>query len=172
MKDLAKNFRHYAFELVDADQGYEWGKENPYGADCSGTVCYPLIKMGLYIRTTAQELYKKIFTRLVPTTAVELDMDRILAVFYVMRKPWKKLDGQPMPARSVRHVTPVIGRYCVIDADWERDQILIKTAKEVRVYLEGFGAEAVWRELNVDNAKKYSGKLFYAPDPEILELMK
>ncbi len=171
MKDLAKNFRHYAFELVDADQGYEWGKETPYGADCSGTVCYPLIKMGLYIRGTAQQLYASIFTRLVRPVN-ELDMDRVLAVFYVMPKPWKKLDGTPMPAGSVRHVTPVIGRYCVIDADWERDQILIKTAKEVRVYLEGFGAEAVWRELNLENAKKNSGKLFYAPDPEILELMK
>ena len=61
MKDLAREFRHYAFELVDADQGYEWGKESPAGADCSGTVCYPLIKMGLYIRTTAEELYRKIF---------------------------------------------------------------------------------------------------------------
>ena len=172
MKDLAKNFRHYAFELVDADQGYEWGRENPYGADCSGTVCYPLIKMGLYIRTTAEELYRMIFTRLVPTMAVELDMDRILAVFYVMRKPWKKLDGTPMPARSVRHVTPVIGRYCVIDADARRDQIIIKTAKEVRVRFEAIGADADWRELNLENAKKYSGKMFYNPDPEILELMK
>ena len=171
MKNLARNFRHYAFQLVDALEGYEWGKENPTGADCSGTVCYPLIKMGLYIRTTAEELYRKIFTRIV-SPVNELDMDRVMAVFYVMPKPWKKLDGKPMPAGSVRHVTPVIGRYCVIDADWERDQILVKTAKEVRVYLEGFGAEAVWRELNLENAKKNSGKLFYAPDPEILELMK
>ncbi len=172
MNKLAKSFRHYTFQLVDALEGYEWGKESPAGTDCSGTVCYPLIKMGYYIRTTAEELYRKIFTQLVLTTAVELDMDRILAVFYVMNKPWIKLSGEKMPAGSVRHVTPVIGRYCVVDADWKRDWIIVKTAKEVRLHFEAMGADAVWRELNIDNAKKYSGKIFHAPDQEILDLLK
>ncbi|HDY86787.1 MAG TPA: hypothetical protein ENH82_01580 [bacterium] len=171
MNELAKEFRHYAFLLVDADQGYEWGKESPYGTDCSGTICYPLIKMGYYIRTTADELYRKIFTRLV-SEKNELDLDRILAVFYVAKKSWTKLSGQKMPAGTVRHVTPVIGRYCVIDADWKRDWIIVKTAKEVRTRFESLGADAVWRELNVENTKKYSGKIFHSPDPEILDLLK
>ena len=170
MRNLASKFRQWAFRLVDADEGYEWGKENPYGADCSGTVCYPLIRMKYFIRTDADELYRKIYTRLVKEKD-ELDLDRILAVFYVMKKSWKKLDGIIMPAGTIRHVTPVIGRYCVIDADWKRDQIIIKTAKAVRLELEKVGAEAVWRELNIENAKKYSGILFYNPDKKLLELL-
>ncbi len=170
MNKLAKAFRHHIFHLVDAEEGYEYGRETPIGTDCSGTVCYPLIKMGYLIRTTADELYRKIFTRLI-SEKNELDLDRILAVFYVMKKPWEKLSGKKMPARTVRHVTPVIGRYCVVDADWKRDEIIVKTAKEVRVQFEAIGAEAVWRELNIENAKKYSGKLFYSPDKEILELL-
>ena len=167
----AIQFRHYALQLVDADQGYEWGKENPYGTDCSGTICYPLNGMKRRIRTTADELYRKIFTKVVHPS-VELDLDRILAVFYVMQKPWEKLSGEQMAAGTVRHVTPVVGRYVVVDADWSRDQIILKTAKEVRIGYEGKGALAIWREIDWGDVQLHDGKLFYSPDPEILHLLK
>lgn len=166
---LASTFRHYVLQLVDADQGYEWGKENPYGTDCSGTICYPLIAMKHRIRTTADELYQKIFT---DDISNELDLDKIMAIFYVMQHPWEKLSGESMPAGTVRHVTPVVGRYVVCDADWSRDQIILKTAKEVRVSFELKGAEAVWREINWKAVERYDNKLFYDPDPEIIYLLK
>lgn len=163
-------FRHYAVQLLDAPQGYEWGKENPYGTDCSGTVCYPLIRMRYKIRTTADALYRKIFTITVKEED-ELDLSKIVSVFYVMQKSWHKLSGELMPKGTVRHVTPVVGRYVVCDADWNRDQIILKTAKEVRIKYENKGAIAVWREINWDAVKKYEGKLYYGVDKELLDLL-
>ena len=170
MRTQAAIFRSYVFHLIDADEGYEWGKENPYGTDCSGTVCYPLIRMGHEIRATADALYRKIFT--IPVgDEDDLDLDKIISVFYVMQKSWLKLSGEIMPKGTVRHVTPVVGRYAVCDADWGRDQIILKTAKEVRVDFESKGAIAIWREINWDAVKKYEGKLFYGLDKELLKLL-
>lgn len=168
MRGVAAKYRHYCLMLVDADEGYEWGKENPYGTDCSGTICYPLMRMGYKIRTTADELYRKLFTI---TPRNDLDLEKVMAVFYVMQKAWTKLSGELMPAGSVRHVTPVVGRYVVVDADYSRDQIVLKTAKEVRLEVEAKGAVAVWKELNWESVKRYDGKLYYSPDPEVLAMM-
>ena len=160
----AQLFRKYALQLVDAAEGYKWGWENPEGTDCSGTVCYPLIMTGYKIRTTADDLYRKIFTKPVSQVS-EVDLNRVLAVFYVMQRAWTKLDGTKMPAGSVRHVTPVVGEYVVLHADWNKNEILLKTAKSVRLDYEARGAKAVWRELNIDNADFYSGKLAFGIDP-------
>jgi len=103
---------------------------------------------------------------------MELDIDRILAVFYVMTRSWTKLSGEQMEAGTVRHVTPVVGRYVVVDADWSRDQIILKTAKEVRLKYENKGAMAIWREIDWGDVQLHDGKLFYSPDPEILHLLK
>ncbi len=168
MNKSAKDFRYYVLRLIDAEKGYEYGKETPLGADCSGTISYPLIKMGYKIRTTADELCRKIFTDRVAEKD-ELDLDRIMAVFYVMNKPWTKLSGEKMPVGTVRHVTPVVGRYVVCDADWGRDQIILKTAKDVRMQFEGIGANAVWREINWDAVLRYNNILYYNPDPELLD---
>ena len=171
MKSRAVQFRHYSLMLVDADEGYEWGKETPYGTDCSGTVCFPLIRMGYKIRTTADELYNRLFTFEIEEKD-ELDLERVVAVFYVMQKPWTKLSGERMAAGTVRHVTPVVGRYVVVDADWDRDQIILKTAKEVRVGMERKGAAAEWREIDWKTARLLSGKIFYGPDDEILKWLE
>ena len=170
MGTVAEQFRSGVLKLIDAEEGYEWGKESPYGADCSGTVCYPLIRMHHRIRTDANDLYHKIFT--IPVKEKdELDLNRVMAVFYVMKRPWKKLDGTIMPAGTVRHVTPVVGQYVVCDADWEMDRIILKTAKAVRLELQKVKAKAVWREINWDAVLRYNGVLFYNPDPEILNFI-
>ncbi|GAG00960.1 unnamed protein product, partial [marine sediment metagenome] len=57
----------------------------------------------------------------------------------------------------------------VCDADWEWDQIILKTAKEVRMKYESKGAIAMWREIDWGAVKKYEGKLFYGPDKELYE---
>ncbi|KKM94586.1 hypothetical protein LCGC14_1196850 [marine sediment metagenome] len=166
MNRSAEAFRKGVLARVDAKEGYEYGKESRIGTDCSGLPSGALIEMGYKIRTDANELYHKIFT--IPVLEHdELDLDRIMAVFYVMQKAWKKLDGTKMPPDTARHVSPVVGRYVVADADWERDKVLLKTAKEVRLELEKVGARAVWREIDWDAACRYSGILYYNPDPEL-----
>ncbi len=168
MNRSAEAFRKGVLARIDAPEGYEFGKESRRGTDCSGTVYGPLIEMGYKIRSDANDLYLKIFT--VPVAEKdELDLDRIMAVFYVMQKAWKKLDGTKMSPGTARHVTPVVGKYVVCDADWEKDKILLKTAKAVRLELEKVGANAVWREINWDAVLRYNGILFYNPDKELME---
>jgi murein DD-endopeptidase len=51
------------FLLLQYGSPYGWGKENPESSDCSGAVCLALYAAtGLLIRTTADDLYKRVFT--------------------------------------------------------------------------------------------------------------
>lgn len=163
----AAQFRHYIYQLIDAPLGYEWGKETPWGTDCSGTVCYPLIRMGFKIRTTADDLYKRVFTINVPDSKLQ-DLSRVMVVFYIATKPWTKLSGEKMPAGSARHVTPVVGRYVVCQANWKQDKIYLDTAYNVRVNMEP-GCEAVWREIDWKATRLLSGKAYYGPDSELIQ---
>jgi murein DD-endopeptidase len=52
------------FLLLQDGSPYEWGKENPEGSDCSGAVCLALCAAtGLLIRVTADDLYRRVFTK-------------------------------------------------------------------------------------------------------------
>jgi murein DD-endopeptidase len=51
------------FLLLQYGSPYGWGKENPESSDCSGAVCLALYAAtGLLIRTTADDLYHRVFT--------------------------------------------------------------------------------------------------------------
>jgi murein DD-endopeptidase len=51
------------FLLLQYKSPYLWGEENPEGSDCSGAVCMSLYAAtGLLIRTTADDLFKRVFT--------------------------------------------------------------------------------------------------------------
>jgi murein DD-endopeptidase len=55
--------RFVYFLLLQYGSPYGWGKENPESSDCSGAVCMALYAAtGLLIRTTADDLYKRVFT--------------------------------------------------------------------------------------------------------------
>jgi murein DD-endopeptidase len=55
------------FLLLQFGSPYGWGKENPESSDCSGAVCLALYAAtGVLIRTTADDLYRRIFTRTNP----------------------------------------------------------------------------------------------------------
>jgi murein DD-endopeptidase len=51
------------FLLLQYGSPYGWGHENPETSDCSGAVCMALYAAtGHLIRTTADDLYKRVFT--------------------------------------------------------------------------------------------------------------
>jgi murein DD-endopeptidase len=51
------------FLLLQFNSPYKWGEENPEGSDCSGAVCLALCAAtGLLIRTTADDLFRRVFT--------------------------------------------------------------------------------------------------------------
>ena len=137
IRDKAWEFRYWCKYLLDVP--YVWGAENLMGTDCSGTVCWALMRMGYDIRTTADALMRKVFTD-IPTD--ELDYHAILAVFYVNEEGVAK------------HVTPVVGRYVVLNAG--DSGIQLHTAAYVRELFEATGHKVIWRKLNFDNAIRLS----------------
>ncbi|MFP3041632.1 C40 family peptidase [Treponema primitia] len=69
------------FLLLQYGSPYGWGKENPESSDCSGAVCMALYAAtGLLIRTTADDLYNRVFTVTNPGTAL------IRAAFFIADK--------------------------------------------------------------------------------------
>lgn len=137
----AERFRFFA-RLYDGAP-YVGGREHPFrGADCSGTVCGPLYLMGYDIRTTADDLYRSLFTH--PAADVWDDDSRILAVFY--RTIYEREHfGATVPAGTATHVTPVVGRGLVINAF---DPIRIDTSAHVYDWYSKRGFTIEWRELN------------------------
>jgi len=90
------------FLLLQFGSPYGWGKENPVASDCSGAVCMALFAAtGLLIRTTADDLLKRVFTEVNPRKG------DIRAVFYVTRKTKKNGDFY-VSAGTATHVAGFI----------------------------------------------------------------
>jgi murein DD-endopeptidase len=69
------------FLLLQYKSPYCWGEENPEGSDCSGAVCMSLYAAtGLLIRTTADDLFKRVFT------VLNAGPQNIRAAFFVDKK--------------------------------------------------------------------------------------
>jgi len=69
------------FLLMQFGSPYGWGNESPEKSDCSGAVCMALYAAtGFLIRTTADDLFKRVFTKNNPREG------DIRAVFYVTKK--------------------------------------------------------------------------------------
>jgi hypothetical protein len=128
----AQQWRFWLLDLADAP--YVWGAENPKGVDCSGTICWALWMMGYNLRVNAARLHEAIFVRHVTNFET---LDDIMAVFY-------------LKAGKVTHVTPVVGRYVVLDASGADGMVSLKTAKAVRVERELSGYVSEWRGLDAN----------------------
>lgn len=157
-------FRQFALELVDAKQGYEWGKETPIGADCSGTISYPLIRMGYKVRVTAQEYFSSMFDQTSMPFYDDKDIDTPYAAFYFPLEQRKSMGGMTKEDYDIVHVAPMIENGVLIDADFRRDRVLIKYALDLEDELHNFGFGCVYGKLNWDIVEQKSGKAFYGVD--------
>jgi murein DD-endopeptidase len=69
------------FLLLQYQSPYGWGKENPESSDCSGAVCLALAAAtGKFVRLTADDLLKKVFTVKYPAPGA------IKAAFFIDKK--------------------------------------------------------------------------------------
>jgi murein DD-endopeptidase len=94
--------RFIYFLLLQFGSPYGWGKENPESSDCSGAVCLALYAAtGLLIRTTADDLYKRVFTKANPRPT------DIRVVFYLTKKDKKHGDGYAS-AGTATHVAGIL----------------------------------------------------------------
>jgi len=90
------------FLLLQYGSPYGWGRENPITSDCSGAVCMALYAAtGLLIRTTADDLLKRVFTK------VNTRQGDIRAIFFITRKD-KKHGDRFVPAGTVTHVAGIL----------------------------------------------------------------
>jgi murein DD-endopeptidase len=90
------------FLLLQFGSPYGWGKENPESSDCSGAICLALYAAtGLLIRTTADDLYKRVFTKVNPRPT------DIRAVFYLAKKD-KKHGDRNAASGTATHVAGIL----------------------------------------------------------------
>jgi len=140
----AQRFRYWALKLVDAE--YKMGCENILQTDCSGTVCWPLLRMGYNIRITAQELYDTVFTA--PASVASLRHTQ--ALFF------------QTPDGDIIHVAPLVGADVCVNAG---DPVSLRTAAYLIHWFESHAhAEAVCRELDWTAADAISQSRLHAWD--------
>ena len=169
--DEAAKFRAYALEMLEGE--YVWGEETVFGADCSGTVCLPLMLLGYAIRTTADDLYRKVFTEEIGEKEKK-DPSKIMAVFYLTNTP-EVMQERQLPEGYARHVTPVVGEWVVIDANYRKGRIVLRSSRAVNIYFrKKVNCRAVWRGFNREKAKEISDARseFHDIDEELTGVFK
>jgi len=98
------------FLLLQYGSPYGWGKENPISSDCSGAVCMALFAAtGFLIRTTADDLFKRVFTKINPRSG------DIRAVFYVTKKD-KKHGDTYVAAGTATHIAGFVDDSVILNS--------------------------------------------------------
>jgi murein DD-endopeptidase len=147
------------FLLLQFGSPYSWGKENPEGSDCSGAVCLALYAAtGLLIRTTADDLYRRVFTKVNPRSG------DIRAVFYITKKDKRHGDGYAA-AGSVVHVAGVLEDGIILNS--QEPYAKVRRVTDVSDLFQRNGHEVAVRGLDRGALERVAGEgLRYGIDPE------
>lgn len=167
---LPAQFRKYALQLSDAPLGYEYGKETPIGADCSGIISYALLRMGYKIRATAQDFFNSIFIQDATAGVREYWQRNIIALFFHSRRAWYKVDVGWQPPGSVVHVAPLVGENVVLHADVEKDAIYTINVRALIDKYDYWGNDFQWRAIDMDALAQMNGVLISGVDPEYWDI--
>jgi murein DD-endopeptidase len=128
------------FLLLQFGSPYGWGKENPESSDCSGAVCLALYAAtGLLIRTTADDLYRRVFTKVNPRPS------DIRAVFY-LTKNGKKHGDSYAAAGSAVHVAGVLEDGVILNS--QEPYAKVRRITDVSVWFQRNGHEVSIRGLD------------------------
>jgi len=152
--------RFIYFLLKQFGSPYGWGKENPESSDCSGAVCMALYAAtGLLIRTTADDLLKRVFTVINPRQG------DIRAVFYITKKDKKHGEGYAA-AGTATHVAGIIGDGVILNS--QEPYAKVRQIHEVSDCYQKEGHEVLIRGLNREALEKLAkeGKPRYGLDSE------
>ena len=139
---------------------YGWGKENPVTSDCSGAVCMSLYAAtGLLIRTTADDLYKRVFTKINPRAG------DIRAVFYLTKKDGRHGDRM-VAAGTATHVAGFLDDGVILNS--QEPYARVRRISDVSDWYQRNGYEVAVRGLNREALEKLTveGKTVYDLDPE------
>ena len=163
--DRYDRFRHLATDLMDTN--YVWGAENLQGVDCSGSVCLPLLLMRYNIRTTATDLYRRLFVH-----PVAGHHDKHVAAVFVLTNQDVQHNDRIERAGGATHVMPVVGDRVVVDASWGKPTSLRSFDRVEDMYLRGNTRIEV-RALDWGRAQQLSDNLTaqFGVDPVVSEIM-
>ena len=148
------------FLLLQFGSPYGWGKENPVEADCSGKVCMALFAAtGLLIRTTADDLLKRVFTRVNPRSG------DIRAVFYVTRKDMKHGDRM-VAAGTATHICGFIDDGVILNS--QQPTARVRRINEVSDWYQRNGYDVLVRGLDRTALERLAreGKTVHGLDKE------
>jgi murein DD-endopeptidase len=137
------------FLLLQFGSPYGWGKENPVSSDCSGAVCMALYAAtGLLIRTTADDLLKRVFTQVNPRAG------DIRAVFYVTRKDQKHGD-RIVSAGTCTHIAGIVDDGVIMNS--QEPYARVRRINDVSDYFQREGCEVLVRGLDRGALAKLAG---------------
>ena len=148
------------FLLLQFGSPYGWGQESPEASDCSGAVCLALYAAtGLLIRTTADDLYKRVFTRINPQKG------DIRAVFYITKKAQKHGDRMVAAGTAV-HVAGIVDEGVILNS--QEPFAKVRRINEVSDTYQRQGHEVAIRGLNREALARLAveGKTVYGLDAE------
>ena len=148
------------FLLLQFRSPYGWGKENPISSDCSGAVCMSLYAAtGLLIRTTADDLLKRVFTRTNPRK------DDIRAVFYVTRTERKHGD-RTVTAGTATHIAGIVDDGVILNS--QAPVARIRNMVEVSNWYQREGFDVLIRGLDRSALERLAneGRTVFGLDPE------
>jgi len=148
------------FLLLQFGSPYGWGKENPDTSDCSGAVCMALFAAtGFLIRTTADDLYKRIFTDINPKPS------QIRAVFFITKKDRKHFDRM-VAAGTATHIAGILEDGIIFNS--QEPYAKVRRIIDVSNWYKNNGFEVAVRGLNRDALARLAneGKTVYDLDQE------
>ena len=148
------------FLLLQFGSPYGWGKENPVSSDCSGAVCMALFAAtGLLIRVTADDLLRRVFTRINPRQG------DIRAVFFVTRKNQKHGD-RTVAAGTATHVAGFVDDGVILNS--QEPYAKVRRINEVSDWYQRNGYDVYVRGLDRDALARLAreGKSQYDLDNE------
>ena len=148
------------FLLLQFGSPYGWGKENPISSDCSGAVCMALFAAtGLLIRTTADDLLKRVFTKVNPRQG------DIRAVFYVTKKDKKHVDRY-VAAGTATHIAGFVDDGVILNS--QEPYARIRRVVDVSTWYQNNEHEVLVRGLDREALARLAreGKTVYDLDKE------
>ena len=157
---MSESEKFIYFLLLQFGSPYGWGKENPVLSDCSGAVCMALFAAtGLLVRTTADDLLKRVFTVVNPRAG------EIRAVFYVSKKD-KKHGDRVVAAGTCTHVAGIVDDGVVLNS--QEPYARVRRINDVSDFFQREGCEVLVRGLDRGALAKLANgkKTLYELDPE------
>ena len=163
VKDLseAQRFRYFLGRMQYVE--YESGSEDFLSADCSGSVCFALLlATGCAVRVTADELYRKFFTK------KRFSDDDIQAVFFIADGP-KKIGYRVYHDKECAHVAGVCGKDVVLNCVYPN--AILRSISDMIPFYNKIGYKIVIRGLDRRALHRASrlGTDLYGADSEFLQ---